>query len=89
MDQDAAVRLRVPTPAALAMTPPKYILGENIERERRRQCKSTETLARIAGTHASEISRLEHGQRDPRLWTIVRIARALDLTLADLLSGIE
>jgi transcriptional regulator with XRE-family HTH domain len=71
------------------MTPPKYILGENIERERRRQCKSMETLAQIASTHASEISRLEHGQRDPRLWTIVRIARALDLPLADLLQGIE
>jgi predicted transcriptional regulator len=38
-----------------------------------------ETLARLASTHASEISRLEHGQRDPRLSTIVRIARGLDL----------
>ena len=71
------------------MTPPKYILGANIERERRRQCKSMEALARLAGTHASEISRLEHGQRDPRLSTTVRIARALDLSLADLLRGIE
>jgi len=71
------------------MTPPKCRLGENLGRERRRQCKSMETLARLAGTHASEISRLEHGQRDPRLWTIVRIARALDVPLGDLLHGIR
>ena len=71
------------------MTPPKYVLGKNIERERRGQRKSMEALAQIAGTRASEISRLEHGQRDPRLWTIVRIARALNLPLGDLLSGIE
>lgn len=71
------------------MTPPKYQLGENLSRERRRQCKSMETLARLAGTTASEISRLEHGQRDPRLWTIVRLARALDVPLGDLLRGIR
>jgi transcriptional regulator with XRE-family HTH domain len=42
-------------------------------------------LARIAGTHASEISRLERGLRDPRLSTIVRLARALDVPVCDLL----
>jgi transcriptional regulator with XRE-family HTH domain len=71
------------------MTPPKYILGENIERERKRQHKTMQALADAAGMHSSEICRLEHGQRDPRLWTTVRIARALDLPLADLLRGIE
>jgi transcriptional regulator with XRE-family HTH domain len=46
------------------------------------------TLADQAGMYSSEISRLEHGQRDPRLWTIVRIAQALDVSLAFLLRGI-
>jgi transcriptional regulator with XRE-family HTH domain len=71
------------------MTPPKYILGQNIARERKRQCKTMQALADAAGTHSSEICRLEHGERDPRLWTTVRIARALDLTLTDLLRGID
>jgi transcriptional regulator with XRE-family HTH domain len=70
------------------LTPPKDVLAANLARERRRQCKSMETLARLAGTHASEISRLEHGQRDPRLWTIVRLAHALDVPLAVLMQGI-
>lgn len=70
------------------MTPPKYTLGENIKRERTRQWKTMKTLADEAGMHSSEICRLEHGQRDPRLWTLVRIADALDVSLAYLLRGI-
>lgn len=46
------------------------------------------TLARVAGTHASEVSRLERGLRDPRLSTLVRIARALDVPVAALVDGI-
>jgi len=42
-------------------------------------------FARIAGTHASEISRLERGLRDPRLSTIVRLARALEVPIGALL----
>jgi transcriptional regulator with XRE-family HTH domain len=45
-------------------------------------------LARIAGTHVSEVSRLERGLRDPRLSTIVRLARALDVPVAALVDGI-
>lgn len=70
------------------MTPPKYTLGENIKRERTRQWLTMKALAEAAGMHGSEICRLEHGQRDPRLWTVVRIADALDVSLAYLLRGI-
>jgi transcriptional regulator with XRE-family HTH domain len=48
-----------------------------------------EALADLAGTYASEISRVERGQRDPQLSTIVRIARALKIPLTDLLRGID
>jgi transcriptional regulator with XRE-family HTH domain len=48
-----------------------------------------EALADMAGTYASEISRVERGQRDPRLSTIVRLARALEISLVDLLRGID
>jgi transcriptional regulator with XRE-family HTH domain len=47
------------------------------------------TLARIAETHASEISRLERGLRDARLSTIVRVARTLDVPLCDLLDEVD
>jgi transcriptional regulator with XRE-family HTH domain len=38
-----------------------------------------------AGMRESAISRLERGQRDPRLTTIVRLAGALDTTPAALI----
>lgn len=64
---------------------PASQLGARLARERTRQCKSMGDLAWIAGTHASEISRLERGLRDPQLSTIVRLARALDVSVCDLL----
>jgi transcriptional regulator with XRE-family HTH domain len=69
------------------MNTPASRLGARLARERKRQCKSMDRLARIAGTHASEISRLERGLRDPRLSTIDRIARALDVSVGELVDG--
>lgn len=67
---------------------PASAFGRALAYERQRQCKSMETLARLAGTHASEISRLERGLRDPRLSTMVRLAQALDVPLAGLVAEI-
>lgn len=71
------------------MTPPNAVFGTNLAHERKRQCHTMRSLAKAADMHASEISRLEHAQRDPRLSTVARIARALDVPLYDLLRGIE
>jgi transcriptional regulator with XRE-family HTH domain len=66
---------------------PEAVFGRALACERERQCKSMNGLARIAGTHASEVSRLERGLRDPRLSTMVRLSRALDVPLAALVEG--
>ena len=71
------------------MTSPQAVFGTNLARERNRQCHTMRSLAEAADMHASEISRLEHAQRDPRLSTVARIARALDVPLGSLLSGIS
>lgn len=68
---------------------PASRFGAALAFERGRRCLSMSELARIAGTHASEISRLERGLRDPRLSTIVRLARALEVPLGRLLHGFE
>lgn len=39
--------------------------------------------------HRTEVSLLERAQREPRLGTIVRLARALDIPAAKLLDGIR
>jgi ribosome-binding protein aMBF1 (putative translation factor) len=74
----------------LSMSPlPHRVLGANLAYERKRRALSMSALAELAGTHASEISRIEHAQRDPRLSTIVRVARGLEIPVVDLLRGIR
>jgi transcriptional regulator with XRE-family HTH domain len=53
----------------------------------RRQLSQTQVSGR-SGIHSSEVSRIERGLRDPRLSTIIRLARAMDVTPARLLDGI-
>lgn len=60
-----------------------------LARERKRQCKSMATLARIAEMHASQISLLERGLLDVRLSTVVRLAQALEVPLCDLLDEVD
>ena len=67
---------------------PASRFGANLAYERRRRCLSMSELAKIAGTHASEISRLERGLRDPGLSTIVRLACALEVPVGDLLRNL-
>jgi len=67
---------------------PAAVFGRALAFERERQAKSMNRLAKIAGTHASEVSRLERGLRDPRLSTMVRLAVALDVPLGVLVAGL-
>jgi transcriptional regulator with XRE-family HTH domain len=53
----------------------------------RLQLSQTQVSGR-SGIHSSEVSRIERGLRDPRLSTIIRLARAMDVTPARLLDGI-
>ena len=50
---------------------------------------SQEDLGFATGLHRTEISLLETTNRDPRLRTIVRLARALEIPPACLLEGIS
>ena len=49
---------------------------------------SQDALSHRCGLATSEISRLERGVRNPRLSTIVRLARGLGVRPADLLADI-
>jgi transcriptional regulator with XRE-family HTH domain len=60
----------------------------NLRKERQRLKLSQEALGFLCNLNMSEISRLERSQRDPRLATIVKIARALEIPPERLLDGI-
>jgi transcriptional regulator with XRE-family HTH domain len=60
----------------------------NLRHERKRLKLSQEALGFRCNLNTSEISRLERSARDPRLATIVKLARALEIPPAKLLDGI-
>jgi transcriptional regulator with XRE-family HTH domain len=67
----------------------KQLFAENLRRYRRRTGLSQEQLGFRCGLHRTEISLLENSDRDPRLATIVRLARGLEIPAAALLEGIR
>ncbi len=63
------------------------IINDRIKAIREHKGLSASDLARVTGLNQSEISQIESGRkRSPRLDTIQRIARALDVSI-DYLSG--
>lgn len=70
------------------MEPHEQFAG-NLKRIRRKKGLSQEELGFRSGFHPTEISRLERAVREPRLSTMVRLARALDVRLADLIRSIK
>jgi len=61
----------------------------NLRRERKRVGLSQEALAEATELHRTEISLLERAGREPRLVTIVKLARGLGVPLAALINDIE
>jgi transcriptional regulator with XRE-family HTH domain len=68
---------------------PQELLARNLRAQRKRQRMTQEDLAYASKVATSEISRLECAQRDPRLSTILRVARGLDVSASELLRGIR
>lgn len=67
---------------------PREAFAANLRAERVGRGWSQEHLAGLCNLHPTEVSRLERAVRDPRLATIVRLARALSVPPQELLKGI-
>ncbi len=63
--------------------------GSAVRRFRVSQGLTQEALAERAGLHRTYISDIERGARNVSLVNIARIARALDISLADLMSEVQ
>jgi transcriptional regulator with XRE-family HTH domain len=63
--------------------------AENLRNQRKRAGLSQQALGYACRLHRTEISLLERGEREPRLSTIVRLARALEVSPSELLDGIR
>jgi transcriptional regulator with XRE-family HTH domain len=69
--------------------PPVPTFAANLRRLRGRAGLSQEALAEACELHRTEVSLLERAGREPRLLTLVRLARGLGVPVCDLLEGIE
>ena len=62
-------------------------LAHNLLAARKRYGLTQEQVSDRSGVHATEISRIEHGQRDVQITTIFKLAKAFDLTPGQFIDG--
>lgn len=60
-------------------------LGTNLREARERLGLTQEQVAERSGVHATEVSRIEGGKRDPQVSTVIRLAKALEVKPGELL----
>lgn len=60
--------------------------GQQLRKIRLQKKLSQGDVARILGVHRSYISGLEQGRRNPSLVTVYKIARALNISVRELLT---
>jgi transcriptional regulator with XRE-family HTH domain len=66
----------------------RVVLAQNVRRAREQAGMTQEDLANASGVARDTIARLEQGDREPRLLTLVAFSLALSLPLETLLNGI-
>jgi DNA-binding XRE family transcriptional regulator len=63
-------------------------LGLSIANQRRKRGLTLEKLAYGIGISKGNLSEIESGKRDPRYWTLSKIADGLDMPISVLLKGL-
>ncbi len=62
--------------------------ARNVALARRRLHLTQEEVSGRSGVHPTEVSRIENGERDVRVSTLVRLAGALEVSPGELLDGL-
>jgi len=68
---------------------PEEQFARNLRSRRQAAGMSQEQLADRTGLHPTEISRLERAAREPRLGTMLKLAKGLDIGIEKLVAGIR
>jgi transcriptional regulator with XRE-family HTH domain len=71
---------------ASALDMPGGTFGDNLRTARLRRGLSQDELGKLAGIDMATVYRLEAGDRQPRLPTILRLAEALGISGSDLIA---
>lgn len=70
-------------------TPLAEELGNRVREARELARISQETLGELAGVHRTYVGHLERGEVNPTLYSIVRIADALNIDPGELVKGLH
>lgn len=77
----------MPNLSTSRQNPSLVLLGSEIRRVRQEQCLSQETLALLAEVDRSYLGRVERGDNNAAVLTLIKIAKALGTTLTALSAG--
>jgi transcriptional regulator with XRE-family HTH domain len=71
------------------MSDPLDTFAANLRRLRRELELSQERLAHMADLNVTHISKIERREREPGIRTVSKLAKALEVSAADLFDGID
>lgn len=71
------------------MPDPLDIFVANLRRIRRARGLSQERLAHNADLNTTHVAKIERGEREPGVRTVSKLARALEVSAAELFDGID
>jgi transcriptional regulator with XRE-family HTH domain len=63
--------------------------GRNLWRQRRRADLSQQELADLAGLHRVDLGRIERGEQQPRLDTILKVSAGIGVSPCELMAGLR
>lgn len=69
-------------------SPDQERFGRNVRDARLRAGLTQEQVGERSGVHMTEVSRIERAARDPKVSTVIRLARAVEVPPAALLEDI-
>jgi transcriptional regulator with XRE-family HTH domain len=65
------------------------ILGKNIKNKRIQKQLSQEAFADLCGLHRTYIGMIERGEKNLTFVNLVKVSKALDVSICELVQGIE
>lgn len=71
------------------MPDPLDLFAANLRRIRHRRSLSQEGLAHRANLNMTHVAKIERSEREPGVRTVAKLARALEVSAADLFDGID
>jgi transcriptional regulator with XRE-family HTH domain len=78
----------MPHPSGAALSALRVALGSNVRNARQAASLSQDALAEASGVPRSTIARIERGEQEPRISTLLSIAGALGIQLEVLVRNI-